>query len=467
MITNLAELNNTITSIIGRAQEFVAAPEKNSHAPFDYYAVSDLISREDWQKYFGFIRYELENNKSLPMGIQADQNSFRFLSNTDRSASRMPCLASIPITQTSYEDLIIQSEMQKEQCMLSGIGSLRDNPFRVCVNVYGQMDDGLLSQFPGVKDMFEKHFETPSPTSTYRYGAMISGKPALILNHELELPFQQAGMEDPAFKHAVTAMMAGQLNALFSETNAHITYGRGTGDGGKDEIMAILPADASPELVRQFDQEFKQALQSVPLSRDLNWVKGQYQALFSQMQNALENSDNIAPWTRANPAEAMCKAFETMGKQMGRRQQEWSSSVSNEDLISRLSNQFDIRRASRDRSYEMLSSSLVSSGIRAADRDFAQSIHLYTSDIPGKADSFTVTKGQLSQALKDMGYLQDNAAFFFMLGYPSEAAREVKNLVSEMPKLSLAEKIQAAERRKANENSPKTAQRDQNHGIDL
>ena len=55
MITNLTELNNTITSIIDRAQEFIAAPEKNRDAPFDYYAVSDLINREDWQKYFGFM----------------------------------------------------------------------------------------------------------------------------------------------------------------------------------------------------------------------------------------------------------------------------------------------------------------------------------------------------------------------------------------------------------------------------
>ena len=467
MITNLTELNHTITSIIDRAQEFAAASEKNSHAPFDYYAVSDLINREDWQKYFGFIRHELENNKSLPMGIQADHNSFRFLPDTDQSAYRIPCLASTPVTQTSYEDLIIQSEMQKEQCMLSGIGSLRDNPFRVCVNVYGQMDEDLLSQFPGAKDMFEKHFEKSSPTSTYRYGAMISGKPALILNHELDLPFQQAGMEDPAFKHAVTAMMAGQLNALFSETNVHITYGRGSGNDGKDEIMAILPADASPELVRQFDQEFNRALQSLPLSKDLNWAKGQYQALFFQMQNALENSDNIASWTKANPEEAICKAFETMGKQMGRRQREWSSSSSNEDLSTRLSNQFDIRRAAQDRSYGLLCSSLVSAGIRAAERDLAQSIRLYTSDSPDKAESFTVSKGQLSQTLKEMGYQQENASFFFMLGYPAEVAREVKNLVSQMPKLSLAEKIQAAERRKSNDHSKKPLQRDHGRGIDL
>ena len=400
------------------------------------------------------------------MRIQADHNSFRFLSDTDRSADQMPCLASVPVTQASYEDLIIQSQMQKEQCMLSGIGSLRDNPFRVCVNAYGQMDDDLLSQFPGVKDMFDKHFEAPSPTSTYRYGAMISGKPALILNHELDLPFQQAGMEDPAFKHAVTAMMAGQLNALFSETNVHITYGRGSGNDGKDEIMAILPADASPDLVRQFDQEFNRALQSLPLSKDLNWAKGQYQALFSQMQNALENSDNITSWTKANPEEAMCKAFETMGKQMGRRQREWSSSPSNEDLITRLSNQFDIRRASQDRSYGMLCSSLVSAGIRAAERDFAQSIRLYTSETPGKAESFTVTKGQLSQALKGMGYQQENASFYFMLGYPAEAAREVKNLVSKAPKLSLAEKIQAAERRKSTDHSKNPVQRDRGRGFE-
>lgn len=365
----------------------------------------------------------------------------------ENDVQRLP-LASKPLTDKSYEDLIILSEIQKESMKdpMNPPGVREDPVFQVCVNAFGQMDDGLLARYPDSRKAYEEIFSKPCETSAYRYGAIVSGEPALILNYEIDkASFDAHGIEDSEVYHGAVAMMTGQLNSIFEQEGACISSGRATGDKNLDEIMAIIPANADPERRAQFEKAFDKAIHEMPFTKDPAWVQTQYEAILAQVTKRLPESYIVSPSTKQFPEKAAIKACEEYGKFLGKFQKEWSQAVLTHDQakMDRLTEVLDLTK-----NPERLEA-IVNAGIYESDKDLSTPVRLFTTDPPDITESFTVSKGQLCDAMEKMSYEKGHNPIFFLFGISPEMAKEVKDLeVSPPQKPSLDEQMRSAQLRK-------------------
>lgn len=353
------------------------------------------------------------------------------------------------ITQESYENLLLTDAQQREQRKYD---KTADMPlaFDMCVNARGQMDEEMLSDYPAAKTVYKQLFNWDDPACDYRCGVLISGKPAIVLDYDLSLPVKEQDADDTNFRHAVTAMMAAQLNEIFSGTNAHITYGHSLGANVGGDIVAIIPAYADPKLVRDFDHTLARTLKfELPLSRDLKWAKKQYDTVVALVNEELPKHVIVTPWTKANPELAVVAAFANLGSRLGQEHREWNQAIKTHDRAkqARIENTFDLTKVERDEDGCDLLSTVVRDGIHAADAVLSQRLCLYTNTTPGKEECFTASKGQIVSAMKEMGY-QGEDILPAIIGYSEEMAVEIKHLVEQMPRLSLSQQMRFANQRK-------------------
>ena len=516
-IDNLHDLSNTVTAVVNRILEVVTQNTSSGQYYVDYSDVSDLICEEDFLHYFDLITYELRgreevldldtadhefdvvcglawcpNYELLPdedlefgdetlrpaismarlseigqkaiehlvlqdqqakfspedLGISQEEveyvrNSFPLQHSEYQDPTILTALADKPVTNQSYEDLIIASDQQRLQQIATGVPSQEKPVFQVCVNIFGQeLDDRDFPRDPDAMSVLRNVMSAPAPTATPRYGATICGRPALILYQELP-----EHIPDPHLRRAAAAMMSAQLQSIFLCTTARITYHPGTGEDGRAEIMAILPADAPIEKLHAFERSFLKAFENLPFSRDPNWVKAQYDALFNAAQEALPRQRIITPWIQVHPEQAALRACEALGKYIGNHQPDFGQAciTHNYEKKSKLASKFDVSNGSP------LLSSLVTRGINRADFELGRRVQLFTTT--DLKESFTLSKGQLLQAMKDLGY-SNTSIMDFMSGYSPETAKEIQSIFQPLARPALSQQIHSAEERKNHHTDP-------------
>lgn len=362
-------------------------------------------------------------------------------------------LSVAPITHDSYENLLLTAEQQREQHQYDIYETASDSPlaFDVCVNAHGQLDEAKLADHPAAKAAYEQLFSQKNQVCDHRYGALISGKPAIVLDYALKLPVKEQEANNANFRNAVTAMVAAQLQQIFLDTNARITYGHSLGANAGGDIVAILPASADLTLVRKFEIALARTLRELPLSLDLNWAKKQYDAIFERVYEELPKHRIVTPWTKGNPEFTVVAAFASLGSRLGAEHREWRQALATHDTAkqARIADTFDLTKTARDEGGFDLLSTVVRDGIYTADADLSQRLCLYTNTNtePGKEQFFTAPKGQILSAMKKMGY-RGADIFPALIGYSEEMAVEIKGLIEQVPRPSLFQQMSAAQQRK-------------------
>lgn len=518
-IDNLMDLSNTVTAVVNRALEVVTEKSESGQYYISHDDVADLISKEDYLRFFDFIAFDLagrpevldleteDHELSVVCGLKwcksyqplPEEEGMEF---GDEPLCREPSMARMaeigekvmehivlnneqskikpedfgitpeeldyvrvftgfdkpidpiaptPVTKESYEALLIQNSHYLDHITNEGINSntkSEHNPFCICVNMYGQsIADNLLSQYPRSQELFRQIFREPTTASSICWGAMIGGRPAIIYSHYLD----RCDITEPNLSQAALAMKAAQLDAMFTGSNAKITYNFMT--EGPDELMAILPADGDHGLLRQFEGIFENAVAEMPFTQDTAWVKKQYEAILEKVAEKIQQSKTISPWTASAPEQVALKACEALGTYLGQYQHEWSQAnrTQDQEKLTRLSKKMDAA------SNPELLSKIVESGLYTAENELSKRITFYTKPAKDdeKAESFTVPLGQLSMAMEKMGYKDDYPVYSFLTLYSYEMAQELKSVVEHLPKRSLTQQINGAQQRQSTEQRPK------------
>lgn len=417
-------------------EELRPAPSMARLAEIGQKAVDHLVLEDTSAKFqaedLGISAKELEYTRNY-MGLDR---------NADTVHQLLPVMSNTLITAESYENLVISSAMQHEDLKATGNKDPICVAFKVCVNSLGQIIDPTMSAEE--KALYRAIFENRSSLNSHCYGAMVNSQPTIVLCRALDSP-----LEDPYQRHAVTAMTAGYASAMLREANVHITYGRGTGEDGKDEIMAFLPATTSMEHIGAFDRKFTAVMDTLPHTWNAHWAAAQYDALLTHVTEKMAGDQHIAPWTRSNPEQAAIFACESLGKYIGEHQYEIDQAklTHNTEKLMHLSKKLDVTTCPKTRDR------VLSDGIFASDRDLSRRLRLYAEE-PGRQDPFLVPKGQLLLAMEKMGYEPGFSPMTFMQGYSPDDAREVRSVVEGLPRLSLFQQIRSAEQRKSQPMDP-------------
>lgn len=385
-----------------------------------------------------------------------------------RQLRNSTALAPSPLAKADYESLLIESAQQKDKYFYENtfialqngqrahFGTESSNPvFFYCSNDYGRLENNVLETHPKLWSLFRDILGQPPFTdATYR-AAIVFGKPALVMSYNLE-DLSIPGFYDakPEIKNAAAVMLAGQLDNTFFGSHVKISCSTGAAAYERNKIIALIPADADTNLRCNFETSFARAIRQMPFTRDINWVKRQYDAICNALTEEFPQRPYLHPWTIDNLDKVALVCCQCLGEYLGKYQFEWDQATltHNQPLLDQLEAKFDITK-----NKETLQR-IINDGIWNADTKLASRVKLYIEPdtMKGKTDPFIVPIGQLYQALQKLGYEKDYPASKYLSNYSSASAKEVKALTDLMPFHSFSTQLRMAEAKRASENRNQT-----------
>ncbi len=342
-----------------------------------------------------------------------------------------------------------------------------------CFNVYGQAvaSEKVKKTYPAEIKLLEDIFNTEKAVSNaFRSGDIINGKAAIVLTYDIPNKHMvEAGISDPYILHAQIRMMAEQLNEALLSHGVNICSSFLSSSSVAGEIHAIIPADRDREKRVAFEKEFDALIDRLALSKDISWVKKQYDAFVNELNENI-NPDwrpNLALKNGCTVSDIAIEACSFLGQKIGGRHFMFDKARFSHDMekAQKLAENVDVTK-----NQGFLDSCLYNGAIRA-EYIGAKKITLHTKSpldslYSPSIDSFQVSKNELRSIMNEMGYDKDLSVIAFLNSYSYEAAEEIKSVFEDRHKKPLSERLNEAEKKRSI-TEPKTPVQKKEQDYDL
>ena len=310
----------------------------------------------------------------------------------------------------------------------------------VCINQYGQniAFPELKAAYPTEVKLLEDIFNTEKPISNaMRTGEIINGNAAIVLTYDVNKNhLTDSGITDPNIYHAQTRMMAAQLDEALLGHCVNICATFQSGSAGLDEFCAVVSADRIPSDKRaDFEKEFDAVLDHLALSKDIVWVKRQYDTFVRELDEKSNNVPSLSLALKAgcSVSDIAIEACGFLGQKIGGRQFMFDKArfSHNMEQAQKLAESLDVSKDSGQ--FSGLLYSCLHNGASRAQYNGQKKVTLYTKNpldslYSPSIDSFQISKNELRSILSEMGYDNDFPVCAFLSSYSCETAAEVKTV---------------------------------------
>lgn len=348
--------------------------------------------------------------------------------------------------------------------------------FELCVNTFGQniASQEVLKAFPDKVKMLEDIFNNQEPVSkAFRCGALIHGSPAIILSYSVDK--ENLTHPDGSERNVLsvrTRMMAEQLNEALMGHSVNICATISSDfrdeDNYADEIHAIIPADREQAARTAFEKEFDAVFERLALSKDVSWVKRQYDAFVNELtENTNKNwRPNLALKDGCSVTDVAIEACGFLGQKLGGRQFMFDKAGFSHDMekAQKLAGTVDVTK-----NRELLESCLWNGAIRA-EHEGTKKLTLYTKSpldslYSPSTDCLQITKNELRSILNEMGYDKDLSIPSFMGSYSYETATEIKSIYEDRHRKPLNQLLSDAKQRSGFNQDALKQEKGQEHNL--